>query len=84
MTTRISSRAFNQDTASAKRAAMHGPVIITDRGEAAHVLLTWDAYERLVLGPGRLVDRLGEPPGIEDVDLPLPIRDDRPRPATFE
>jgi hypothetical protein len=30
--TTISSREFNQDTSRAKKAALQGPVIITDRG----------------------------------------------------
>jgi prevent-host-death family protein len=43
----VSSREFNQDTAKAKRAARHGPVIITDRGRPAHVLLSIEQYEAL-------------------------------------
>ena len=39
--TQITSRQFNQDTSAAKRAALEGPVFITDRGEPAHVLLTY-------------------------------------------
>lgn len=45
--TTISSREFNQDASRAKRAASEGPVIITDRGEPAHVLLTYEAYQKL-------------------------------------
>lgn len=45
--TAISSREFNQDTSAAKRAAMVGPVFITDRGRPAHVLMTFDDYNRL-------------------------------------
>ncbi|PWH05991.1 type II toxin-antitoxin system prevent-host-death family antitoxin [Brachybacterium endophyticum] len=43
----ISSRQFNQDVSAAKRAATDGPVVITDRGEPAFVLLTIDEYRRL-------------------------------------
>lgn len=43
----FSSREFNQDTARAKRAAKSGPVFITDRGAASHVLMTVEDYERL-------------------------------------
>jgi prevent-host-death family protein len=46
--TTISSRDFNQDTARAKKAAIAGPVFITDRGRPAHVLLSIDEYNRLV------------------------------------
>jgi prevent-host-death family protein len=45
--TTISSREFNQDAGKAKRAARSGPVIITDRGRPAHVLLTIEDYRRL-------------------------------------
>jgi len=40
--TTLSSRQFNQDASKAKRAALAGPVIITDRGRPAHVLLTFE------------------------------------------
>jgi len=45
--TTLSSREFNQDTSGAKKAASKGPVIITDRGRPAHVLLTMEEYQRL-------------------------------------
>lgn len=45
--TTISSRDFNQDVGRAKRAAMSGPVVITDRGRPAHVLLSFEEYRRL-------------------------------------
>ncbi len=44
----ISSRDFNQDIGKAKKASHNGPVVITERGKAAHVLLTYQAYQRLV------------------------------------
>jgi hypothetical protein len=47
-TTKLSSREFNQDVGRAKRAAEAGPVIITDRGRPAYVLLRHDAYRKLV------------------------------------
>ncbi|AZE22438.1 VapB protein (antitoxin to VapC) [Pseudomonas chlororaphis subsp. aureofaciens] len=43
--TTISSREFNQDTSGAKKASRNGPVIITDRGRPAHVLLSIEDYE---------------------------------------
>ena len=43
----ISARDFNRDVSAAKRAAAEGPVVITDRGEPAYVLLTVEDYERL-------------------------------------
>ena len=43
----LSSREFNQDTSRAKKAAEAGPVIITDRGRPAHVLLSIEDYRRM-------------------------------------
>lgn len=42
-----------------------GPVLITDRGRPSHVLLTFEAYEKL-LGVD-VLERLSEPAGVEDV-----------------
>ena len=82
MVTKISSREFNQDTSGAKKAAAHGPVFITDRGRPAHVLLSYDDYERL-LGNEPVLDRLAEPAGVEDIELVLPTSDEQARPAEF-
>jgi prevent-host-death family protein len=46
MITNPTSREFNQDTSGAKKAANDGPVIITDRGRPAHVLLSIEEYQR--------------------------------------
>lgn len=80
MATEMSSREFNQDTGKAKKAAESGPVYITDRGRPAHVLLTYAAYEELA-GRTRVLDRLAEPAGIEDVEFSAPVSGDLPRPA---
>ena len=82
MTTRMSSREFNQDTSGAKKAAELGPVYITDRGRPAHVLLTFEAYERLV-GPHRALDLLAEPDGIAEVEFVAPKSADVAQPAAF-
>jgi len=82
MTTRMSSREFNQDTSGAKKAAERGPVYITDRGRPAHVLLTFDAYEELV-GPHRALDLLAEPAGVEDIEFVAPKHGDAAQPASF-
>ncbi|HEV8015150.1 MAG TPA: type II toxin-antitoxin system Phd/YefM family antitoxin [Stellaceae bacterium] len=69
--TTISSREFNQDVSRAKRAAERGPVIITDRGEPAYVLLRHDAYRRLASnGPG--IRELLDMPGAEEIDFDPP------------
>jgi hypothetical protein len=56
-------------------------VIITDRGRPAHVLLTFDDYQRLVGAEGSIIDLLGSPPGVEDADLDVPLLRDPPQPA---
>jgi prevent-host-death family protein len=81
--TTLSSREFNQDTSRAKKAATEGPVFITDRGTPAHVLLSIQEYQRLTGGQGSIVDRLGLPPGIEDVELEIPPMRDLAGPADF-
>jgi len=43
----ITSRQFNHDVGAAKRAAQTEPVVITDRGEPAYVLMTFEEYRRL-------------------------------------
>lgn len=83
MTTQISSRAFNQDASKAKKAAEKGPVYITDRGRPAHVLLTFEAYEELV-GVHRALELLGEPAGVEDVELTVPVSRGIAEPAALE
>ena len=83
MASQISSREFNQDTSKAKKAAENGPVYITDRGRPAHVLMTYAAYEEL-LGSQRVLDRLAEPPGIEDIEFTAPTYEDVARPASFD
>lgn len=81
--TTLSSREFNQDTGRAKKATTTGPVFITDRGIPAHVLLSIEDYQRLTGEQGNIIDRLGMPPGVEDVELELPSRHDLARPADF-
>ena len=68
--TTFSSRQFSQDASKAKKAAEAGPVIITDRGRPAHVLLTFDEYRRLRGGRSRIADLLATP-GIEDIEIDI-------------
>ena len=66
--TTVTSRAFNQDTSAAKKAAKRGPVFITDRGKPAHVLLTIEDYQKLS-GRGADIVSLLAAPGAEDVEF---------------
>ncbi len=69
--TLMTSRQFNQDTSGAKKAARSGPVIITDRGRPANVLLSIDEYRRLTGETGSIVDLLAAP-GVEDIEFDPP------------
>ena len=63
MTTTYSSREFNQDTGSAKKAARRGPVFITDRGKPSHVLLSIEDFHKLAGKQASIVDQLNMPAG---------------------
>ena len=70
-TTTMSSREFNQDASGAKRAADKGPVIITDRGRPAHVLLSFEDYQKLLSkGPSLLETLAQKEEGDFDFDPP--------------
>lgn len=69
--TTLSSRELNQDVSRAKRAARHGPVLITDRGKPAHVLLSFEDYQRLVGQRRNIADALAMP-GIADIEFEPP------------
>lgn len=76
MTTTITSRQFNQDASAAKRAAKNGPVVITDRGQPSHVLLTIEEYQRLKKRQLSLKDAIAQ--GDEgDFDFDPPRLSDR-------
>lgn len=79
--TTLSSREFNQDTSRAKKAAQSGPVIITDRGRPAHVLLTIEEYQRVTHSQTSIVDLLAMP-SVADIDFEPPrLNADLYRPA---
>ena len=80
----MSSRDFNQGTGNAKRAALGGPLYITDRGRPSHVLLSYDHYKELVEDLPNLVDMLCGTPGIGCVDLKIPTREEHARPARID
>jgi prevent-host-death family protein len=78
--TTVSSREFNQDASGAKRAASKGPVVITDRGRPAHVLLTIEAYKKLTQKPASIADLLAMP-GVADIAFAAPRLGRMTRPA---
>lgn len=81
--TTLSSREFNQDASRAKKAARQGPVIITDRGKPAHVLLSFEEYQRITGSQKKIADLLAMP-GIADVELEIPALKDRAQPAELD
>jgi len=57
----FTSREFNQDVTAAKKAALHSPVQITDRGRVSHVLLSIDEYNRVTHSREDIVELLAMP-----------------------
>ena len=76
MITSLSSREFNQDTSRAKKAACKGPVIITDRGKPAHVLLSIEEYQRLTGKRKSIVEQLTMPENA-DIEFEPPTLPDK-------
>lgn len=68
LTKTINSRTFNQDVGQAKRDAKNGPVMITDRGRTAHVLLSIEMYNDLLKKEDSIVDMVAMP-GMEDIKI---------------
>jgi len=78
--TTLSSRELNQDVTRAKKATQHGPVFITDRGRPAHVLLSFEDYQRLTRQRRNIADALAMP-GIADIEFEPPRAAIEVRPA---
>lgn len=70
--TTMSAPELNRDVSAAKRAALRGPVVITDRGEEAFVLLSIEEYRRLPLAIDLAVARRAARMHVPD---PRPERD---------
>jgi prevent-host-death family protein len=66
--TTLSSRELNRDVSRAKKAARKGPVFITDRGKPAHVLLSFEEYQRLT-GKRRTIIEALSMPGLADIEV---------------
>ena len=70
-TTIVTSLELSLDIARAKKAAKSGPVVITDRGKPAHVLLSIEYYRRLTGEQRSLVEALSMAE-LSDIDLKVP------------
>jgi hypothetical protein len=72
----FSSRDFTRDVSAARRAAVNGPVFITDRGRPAFALLSMNDYYRMVgKGEPSLWDVMDGIPGGADIDFDSPRLD---------
>jgi prevent-host-death family protein len=80
--TTLTSREFNQAASEAKRAANNGPVFITDRGRPAHVLMSFEDYQRLTKQRRNIADALAMP-GLADIEFEPPRVTIIPRPVDF-
>ncbi|EHD1638575.1 type II toxin-antitoxin system Phd/YefM family antitoxin [Salmonella enterica] len=69
--TTLSSRELNQDVTRAKKATRSGPVFITDRGKPAHVLLSFEEYQRLTRQRRNIADVLAMP-DVADIEFEPP------------
>ena len=79
--TTMTGRECNRDVSKAKRQARKGPVVITSRGWAAHVLLTIDAYVALTKQGASIVDLLAMPEAADIEFEPPRLRAGMYRPA---
>ncbi len=68
--TTISSCALDQDADAARLAAESGPVIVTDQGRAAYVLLSYADYQKLT-GVRSLLDAVAQKED-DDIDFEPP------------
>lgn len=87
----MSSREFNQNTSRAKKAADAGPLVITDRGSPAYVLLRYEDYEALQKrensAPERgrsLADAINDPRPEADFEFEIPRMEWKLREVDFE
>lgn len=79
----FTSRDFNRDPGGIKRAALSGPVFITDRNKPSLVVLAIKDYERLT-GRGASLFDLLTPGGDQDFDFEPPKAGITARPADFD
>ena len=63
--TTLSSRELRQDTCNAKKTTRQGPVIITNRGEASHVMLSIEDFQKISVTNTSIVELLVMPEAAE-------------------
>lgn len=70
----MTSREFNQHLSQAQKAAQFSPVIITNRGEPAFVLMSYTEYQKTHIKPVRSALEALTPIDNEDIELVLQPR----------
>jgi hypothetical protein len=81
----FSSRDFTRDVSAAKRAAIDGPVFITDRGRPAFALLRIDDYYRIVgQGEPTFLSVMDSIPGGIGIEFNPPQLEIQSRTAEFD
>ncbi len=61
----LTSREFNRDVSHAKREARTEPVLITDRGQPTHVLMSIEDFRRFTGENDNILDILAMPNAVE-------------------
>jgi prevent-host-death family protein len=79
----VSSREFQQNANQAQKAAVDGPVFITNRGRPVHVLLSYEDYQKLTGGRRNIVDALAMPE-LGDIEFETPRSREVARPADLD
>ncbi len=69
--TTISSRELNHNVSKVKKAALSGPVFITDRGDVTHVLLNIEEYQKITDQKESIVELLAMPEA-SDIEFEAP------------
>ncbi|MDQ0394274.1 type II toxin-antitoxin system prevent-host-death family antitoxin [Labrys monachus] len=80
----MTSREFNHDIGKAKRAADDGPVLVTDRGRPAYVLMKYEHYRQSKPGGMTMFDLLRDDEAGDFEFDPPRVHDVGPRPAEFD
>lgn len=82
----MTSREFNQNTSLAQRYAQTAPVIITNRGKPAYVLVKYEEFQTAKPTKSAL-EALTPPPEIAEalakIDFEIPPRNTKRRPVDF-
>ena len=78
----MSARRFNQHVSEAKWLAKDGPVVVTDRGQPSHVLMSFADCQRLTRKQRSIVDALADRSPESDFEFDPPRERELPTRAT--